>query len=573
MPAQGGPSNQYLRMNDKLVSICIPVYNGSNYMRSAIESALSQHYPRVEVVVVNDGSDDGGATDAIARSFGDRIRYISQVNKGVAGALNTAIEHARGYYFAWLSHDDVHLPEKTGAQLAFLDRLARPNACLFSDYDLIDENDALIARINLPVDRIRKAPRMPLLNGYINGCSLLIPMHLLREYGKFDETLRYTQDYDLWNKILDQNEFFHQPEVLIRYRVHAAQDTQTAKVGPESNPLWKRMIDNRSATQRAQIAGSSHRFFRSVGDFLKTTPMQDTSAYALSEARRTFSSTLTSVIIPFYNEIPLVHRAIESVKAQIDAEVEIILVDDGSTDDTSSLARAAAADARIRLLRQSNSGAAVARNRGMMTARGEYIAFLDADDIFLPHKLRRQQELMQEHGALFSHTSYYVSYPGKKETLGLMSSGRLTGACYPELIASCSIAVPTVMIHRAVIDEGFTFPAGYRLGEDVLAWIDLGAKYLLLGVDEPLSVVEWAHTSAALSLDKQVLGISGALDLLMNHPIHGKHTAQLMRLKSYLDITRDGCTTNAAADWSEPIVAYAWSTPTGVPAQAIGRLQ
>lgn len=560
-------------MNDKRVSICIPVYNGSNYLRSAIESALGQHYPNVEVVVVNDGSNDRGETDAIARSFGSRIRYISQVNKGVAGALNTAIEHASGEYFAWLSHDDIHLPEKTGAQIDFLNRLARPDACLFSDYDLIDENDALIARINLPADRIRKAPRLPLLNGYINGCSLLIPMHLLRAFGKFDESLRYTQDYDLWNKILAQHEFFHQPEVLIRYRVHAAQDTQTAKVGPESNPLWKRMIDNRTATQRAQMAGSSHRFFQSIGEFLKPTPMQETSAYALSEAKRTLSSTLISVIIPFYNEIPLVHRAIESVKAQLDAEVEIILVDDGSTEDTSSVARAEAADPRIRLLRQPNRGAAVARNRGMMTARGEYIAFLDADDTFLPHKLRRQHELMQEHGALFSHTSYYVSYPGKKETLGLMSSGRLTGACYPELIASCSIAVPTVMIHRALVDEGFTFPAGYRLGEDVLAWIDLSAKYLLLGIDEPLSVVEWAPTSAALSLDKQILGINGALELLMNHPIHGKHTDQLMRLKNYLDTTLAGSGTPNSVEWSDPIVAYAWGTPTGVPAEAIGRLQ
>lgn len=542
-------------------------------MRDAIESALGQTYPHVEIVVVNDGSSDDGKTDAIARSYGDRIRYISQVNKGVGGALNTAIEQASGQYFAWLSHDDIHLPEKTAAQIKFLEQLARPDACLFSDYDLIDENDKLIARVNLPADRIRKSPRLPLLNGYINGCSLLIPMHLLREFGKFDEGLRYTQDYDLWNKILDQHEFFHQPEVLIRYRVHAAQDTQTAKVGPESNPLWKRMIDDRSATQRAQIYGSSHRFFKSVGDFLKPTPMQETSAYALEQARRTTSSALTSIIIPFYNEIALVHRAIASVKTQIDAQVEIILVDDGSTEDTSTLARTCELDARIRLIQQPNRGAAVARNRGMMTARGEYIAFLDADDTFLPHKIRRQQELMQEQGALFSHTSYYVSYPGKKETLGLMRSGRLTGACYPELIASCPIAVPTVMIHRSIVDEGFAFPAGFRLGEDLLAWIDLGAKYLLLGIDEPLSVVEWAPTSAALSLDKQVHGINGALDLLSNHPVHGKHLAQLARLRGYLDATLADHAAKPGVDWSEPIVEHAWSSPAGVPFQAIGRLQ
>lgn len=560
-------------MSDKLVSICIPVYNGSNFLRNAIESALAQSYPHVEIIVVNDGSTDDGKTETIARSFGNRIRYFYQKNRGVAGALNTAIENAKGKYFAWLSHDDVHLPQKTSAQIDFLDRLDRPDACLFSDYELINEHDELISRVILPAERIRKSPRLPLLNGYINGCSLLIPMHLLREFGKFDETLRYTQDYDLWNKILDKHEFFHQPEVLIRYRIHTAQDTQTAKVGPESNPLWKRMIDDRSATQRAQIAGSSFRFYKSIGDFLQPTPMMEASTYALNKAQNTALTTLTSIIIPFYNEVPLVHRAIASVKAQIGAEIEIIVVNDGSTEDISTLERAAEIDSRIKLIHQPNRGVATARNTGLKFARGEYIAFLDADDAFLPHKINRQQELMQEYGALFSHTSYYVSYPGRKKTLGLMKSGQLTGACYPNLISSCSIAAPTVMIHRAILDEGFAFPAEYRIGEDLLAWIDLSTKYLLLGIDEPLSVIEWAETSAALSLEEQILGLTDVLKLLSNHPIHGKHTLQLKELRVYLENTLKEQSSYSSAGWGDAIVDHAWNTTSCISPQKIGRLQ
>ena len=84
-----------------LVSIVIPVYNGSNFLRDAIDSALAQTYPRVEVIVVNDGSTDGGATEAIAKSYGSRIRYFAKENGHVASALNYGIARMEGEYFSW----------------------------------------------------------------------------------------------------------------------------------------------------------------------------------------------------------------------------------------------------------------------------------------------------------------------------------------------------------------------------------------------------------------------------------------------------------------------------------------
>lgn len=79
-----------------LVSIVIPVYNGSNFVREAIDSALNQTYDKVEVIVVNDGSNDGGRTDKILRSYGDKITYINKENGGVSTALNVGIKQAKG---------------------------------------------------------------------------------------------------------------------------------------------------------------------------------------------------------------------------------------------------------------------------------------------------------------------------------------------------------------------------------------------------------------------------------------------------------------------------------------------
>ena len=94
------------------VSIIIPVYNGSNFLKEAIDSALAQTYKNIEVIVVNDGSTDDGETRAVAEKFGDRIRYFEKENGGVSSALNFGIKKMTGEWFSWLSHDDLYMPKK-----------------------------------------------------------------------------------------------------------------------------------------------------------------------------------------------------------------------------------------------------------------------------------------------------------------------------------------------------------------------------------------------------------------------------------------------------------------------------
>jgi glycosyltransferase involved in cell wall biosynthesis len=105
---------------------------------------------------------------------------------------------------------------------------------------------------------------------------------------------------------------------------------------------------------------------------------------------------LVSVIIPTYNRADLVCRAIESVLGQTYKNREIIVVDDGSTDDTQT--RLQAYGDRIRVLSQENGGPSIARNRGIAVSRGEIVAFLDSDDYWLPTKLARQVELLEKAG-------------------------------------------------------------------------------------------------------------------------------------------------------------------------------
>lgn len=516
------------------VSIVMPVYNGGGYFRVALRSALAQTYQNIEIIVVNDGSCDDGETEAIALEHEGRIIYIHQENRGVAGALNTAIANMTGNYFTWLSHDDIHLPHKVEAQLAYFDRISKPDAILFSDYDLIDPDGNLIHTVRLDRRRFCQSPMLPLLEGRINGCSLFVPKQILDEFGPFDESLRYTQDYDLWNRILGKYEFFHQPETLIQYRLHPGQDSRKPDAVTEGNQLWMRMLDARSDTERVHLFGSSRRFFQITGRFLERSAYKDAARDALRRVAGQSADTLVSVIIPFHNEVALTLRAVRSVLEQTHKRIEIILVDDGSTEDTARVAALVQTEKRVRMIRQSNAGPGAARNRGMDACAGDYIAFLDADDVLLPQKVQRQLEVMQRHGAVFSHTSYYVSFPERTPELGLMDSGTFSGNVYPGILSCCPIATPTVMMHCSLGDKGFRFPTGQRLGEDVLAWLSLARCHEFLGIPEPLTLVEWSSTSAALDTEKSVLGLMNILTLVESDPEHGRFPQEATKLRHAL---------------------------------------
>jgi len=205
-----------------LVSIVIPVFNGSDFLGDAIDSALAQTYKHVEVLVVNDGSTDGGATERIALSYGDRIRYYSKPNGHVASALNYGIARMGGEYFSWLSHDDMYHPHKIELQVRALER-AGPCAVLYSDFEALDvltgERRAVL-QPGVPPAQFRWY--LTIANT-MHGCTLLLPRACFDECGMFDERLRTTQDYDMWFRIAARFPFIHVPGVVVTARQHPAQ--------------------------------------------------------------------------------------------------------------------------------------------------------------------------------------------------------------------------------------------------------------------------------------------------------------------------------------------------------------
>ena len=208
------------------VSIVIPVYNGSDYLREAIDSALAQSWRNVEVIVVNDGSDDGGKTEEIARSYGERLRYFRKENGGVASALNRGVREMTGDFFAWLSHDDVYPPGRIEAQVDAM-RAAGRNVILYGDYALIDGAGRRLGVTRVGFIRERDFRMALVLDIPVNGCTVLVPRACLGEKPPFDERLRVAQDYDLWFRLGGRHEFLHMRKELLLSRVHLAQGTRS----------------------------------------------------------------------------------------------------------------------------------------------------------------------------------------------------------------------------------------------------------------------------------------------------------------------------------------------------------
>ena len=524
--------------SDPKVSIVIPVYNGKNYLVTAIESALNQTYKNIEVIVVNDGSDDGGATQQICEQYSEKIIYHEQQNVGVSGALNKALELASGDYFCWLSHDDEYLPDKTQKQLDFLQQFERNDVIAFSNYYLIDDMGEVWHESNLDEKLLRKKPGIALLRGMVNGCSLMIPMPLLRRNLPFDIALRYTQDYEMWDKLRKEAQFVLLPETLIRYRVHHTQDSNSTnpKLRQESDNLWIRMMSGRSDAEKVILNGSRKKYYSELRKFLETTSYEGARNYAHERSIIDLEDITVSVIIPFYNNVELVKKAVQSVVLQTHRNLDIIIINDGSTDDITQIHKLISNERRLRLLETENRGPGYARNLGLEKAKGEYIAFLDSDDEFMPNKISHQLSQMMDEGAIFSHTSYEVIYPEGREGIGLVKSGNLTGDVYPNLIGSCRIATPTVMVHRITLKMGLKFPTDSPLVEDVRAWIWLAQKTPLLGINEFLSKVTWRDDSAALNIKKGIAGISLLMDVLQENPLHKLQHYALAELEKMYEL-------------------------------------
>ncbi len=211
-----------------LVSVIIPCYNQAHFLAQAIQSALDQDYPAVEVIVVNDGSPDH--TREVAARFGDRIVYIEQENRGLSAARNRGIRAARGRYIAFLDSDDIYLAEALTTLSTFLATHANvglvcSDAWLFDGQEDFGRKSQWSGRPRNPANF-----RWETVEYCATPSTTLVRREVFDRVGLFDEHLKNAaEDWLMWVQIARCYDMAYIDRPLVRYRVHDRNATQNVE--------------------------------------------------------------------------------------------------------------------------------------------------------------------------------------------------------------------------------------------------------------------------------------------------------------------------------------------------------
>ncbi len=214
--------------------------------------------------------------------------------------------------------------------------------------------------------------------------------------------------------------------------------------------------------------------------------------------------TLISVIVPAYNAECTLLKTVDSVRKQTFSDVEIIVINDGSTDGTLELLQSIK-DQRLKIFSYKNGGLPVARNRGISHATGEFISFLDADDMWVPDKLELQLAALQQHpaaGAAYSWTSYFID--GQEESIFPYNPVFFEGNVYVKLLVNNFVASGSnILVRRKAIDSVGEFEPTLKSCEDWDFYIRLAAKWHFVVV--PKHQILYRQSSNAMTSKVEVM--------------------------------------------------------------------
>lgn len=211
---------------------------------------------------------------------------------------------------------------------------------------------------------------------------------------------------------------------------------------------------------------------------------------------------MISIVTPVYNAATFIIETIKMVQAQTYTDWELLLVDDGSKDNSIEVIESYLEkhpDGRIHLIKKGvNEGAAITRNRGIQEAKGRYIAFLDADDVWLSHKLQTQIEFMEKNGAGFVFSAYEF---GDEEALG---TGRIVHVpqtlSYQKALSRTVIFTTTVLIDTNKISKDFIYMPNVPSEDSATWWQILRAGHTAYGLDQVLAI--YRRPAKSLSSNK-----------------------------------------------------------------------
>ncbi|MDF5722323.1 MAG: glycosyltransferase [Rhizonema sp. PD37] len=382
---------------EKSISLIITVYNRESYLAAAIKSVLAQTWLDFELLIWDDGSTDSSIEIANQYAkFDQRIRVIAAKHTGITATLRAAVAATTGDYIGWVDSDDMLAPTALEETISILNN--HPHVGLvYTDYQLMDEHGNLHRigqRCQIPYSKER------LLVDFMTFHFRLLRRSAYDSVGGLDLSYDYAEDYDLCLKLSEVTDFYHIAQPLYYYRRHSGNVTNN-----QFETIRWTYIAIANAFKRRKLDTDYELDMRLVANF-SIKPKQR-SEKVPTESKHPLPTV--SIIIPTYNRKQYLGHALDSIRCQTYTDYEIIVIDDGSTDGTEEWIRTQYPYVNL-LHMPNNMGAAAARNFGIKNALGQFIAFLDSDDQWLPDYLQHQiTALKQQNTAVLAYCNYIAT--------------------------------------------------------------------------------------------------------------------------------------------------------------------
>jgi glycosyltransferase involved in cell wall biosynthesis len=351
-----------------LVSAIVSMYNSQRFIRGCLEDLENQTIAdKLEIIVVNSGSQQN--EEAIVNAYQQKhnnIVYIkTEQREGIYTAWNRAIKVARGTFLTNANTDDRHREDALEIMAETL--LANPDVALvYGDQICTDTPNGTFANHHA-IEMAKRAEysHERLLFGCCVGSQPMWRKSLHTELGYFDDTLTCAGDWDFWLRLSSKYKFKHIPEFLGLYYYNE----NGIEHGRKIHSLYERYIVGK----------------RYGNPYISVIPLYTSK-----------NNPLVSVIMPAYNAAEHIAEAIESVLIQNYKNFELLIINDGSTDNTEEVVLGFK-DERIRYFRQENRGLAATHNVGIKKSRGEFIIKLDSDDMMMPDFIARHLQEFENH--------------------------------------------------------------------------------------------------------------------------------------------------------------------------------
>ena len=264
-----------------------------------------------------------------------------------------------------------------------------------------------------------------------------------------------------------------------------------------------------------------------------------------------------SVIIPTYNRGWIIEEAIDSVLNQDFSDFELIVVDDGSDDNTREILGAYAN--AITVLHQPNRGVSAARNRGIAEASGRLIAFLDSDDLWLPGKLTTQVKFFEENADAMINQTQEIWLRNGVRVNPKKRHHKFSGMIFERSLALCLVSPSAVMIRKSLFDIIGLFDERLPACEDYDLWLRISCRYPVHLIDFPLIIKRGGHNdqlSKAAGLDKyRIQSLINIIDSNLLTPQQYKAAVIILREKS--EVYANGCRKRGRQEEAEYVSALA----------------